>query len=43
MSQKRKAEPIASLIRLVSPTGTTKNRPMAKARATTMVPIHRPP
>ena len=30
-------------MRLVSPTGTTKNRPTASARATTTVPNHMPP
>ena len=34
---------MASLIRLVSPTGTTKKSPIANARATTMVPAHSPP
>ena len=32
-----------SLMRLVSPTGTTKNRPTASASATTTVPTHMPP
>ena len=30
-------------MRLVSPTGTTKNRPTASASATTTVPNHMPP
>ena len=30
-------------MRLVSPTGTTKNSPMASASATTTVPNHMPP
>ena len=42
-SQKRNDELSWSLIRLVSPTGTTKNRPTASARATTTVPTHMPP
>src|SRR3954451_738933 len=41
-SQKKKPLPSWSLIRLVSPTGTTKNSPMAKASATTIVPAHMP-
>src|SRR5436190_1677756 len=42
ISQNSSEECRESLIRLVSPTGTTKNRPTAKAIATTTVPIHAP-
>src|SRR5215210_3375856 len=41
-SQNRNAEPRWSLKMLVSPTGTTKNRPMASASAATTVPTHMP-
>src|SRR3954449_4723519 len=41
-SQKKKPLCSWSLIRLVSPTGTTKNRPIAKTSATTIVPAHIP-
>src|SRR3954471_21721648 len=43
-STSQKKNPLCSwsLIRLVSPTGTTKNSPMAKASATTIVPAHMP-
>ena len=44
MSQNRNAEPSWSLIRLVSPTGTTKKRPTASAREKAMVrPQTQPP
>ncbi len=42
-SQKRNDEFSWSLMRLVSPTGTTKKRPTASASATTTVPNHMPP
>src|SRR3954452_6146071 len=41
-TQNRKAEPSLSLKMLVRPTGTTKNRPMARASAATIVPAHMP-
>ena len=41
-SQNRKAEPSLSLKRLVRPTGTTKNSPIASASAATTVPTHMP-
>src|SRR6476661_9955089 len=42
-SQKRNDEFSWSLMRLVRPTGTTKNRPTASATATSTVPAHMPP
>ncbi len=39
-SQNRTAEPSCSLNRLVSATGTTKNRPIASARPPTTAPAH---
>src|SRR4051794_40007786 len=41
-SQKSTAVPSTPLTRLVSRTGTTKNRPIATHRATTTVPAHMP-
>ncbi len=41
-TQNRTEEPSWPLIRLVSPTGTRKNRTMASTRATTIVPAHTP-
>src|SRR3954471_6939815 len=41
--QKSSEEPSWSLMRLVTPTGTTKNRPIARTSATTTVPNHIPP
>ena len=41
-TQNRNAEPSWSLNSEVSPTGTTKNRPIASASAATTVPTHMP-